>query len=126
MQYLSSFSVHMRYALEMSKTAIPSSSSSALLLFGTSLLTISRHRAEKFMCQRHVLGLRLEFLAKQPTSDVWSTWVDRRRRVLWESVHATSNLQPQAVHLNTSVSSFPPALCESTLVRRQWRALPDL
>ena len=40
------------------------------------LLTISRHRAEKFMCQRHVLGLRLEFLTKQPTSDVWSTWVN--------------------------------------------------
>ena len=67
----------MKYAPEVSKTAISSSSSSALLLFGTSLLTISRHRAETFMCQRQFLGLRLEFLANQPASIVWSTWVDR-------------------------------------------------
>ena len=65
----------MMYALEMSKTTISSSSSSALL-FGSSLLTISRHRAEKFMCHRQFFGLRLELLANQPTSDVWSTWVD--------------------------------------------------
>ena len=59
----------MKYALETSKTAISSSSSSGLLLFGTSLLTSllkntfgvsqSVMALKRFMCQPRSLGLRL-------------------------------------------------------------------
>ena len=58
----------MKFALKISKTAISSSSSSAMLLFGTSLLTSMLKRTfavsqdiigqKKILCQQRSLGLR--------------------------------------------------------------------
>ena len=74
----------MKFALKRSKTSISSSSSSALLLFGTSLLTSMLKRTfavfqdviafKKFQSQQRFLALRFPFLANWPASDVCSTW----------------------------------------------------